>query len=257
LSYFQNIWTRRSLILIFAINDLKIRYRNSVLGFFWTVLEPLLMFSVLYVVFTQLFKNDIPDYGLYLLLGLVMWGMFSRATSMGTGSIIGKGGIVTKIYFPRAILPISACITAFLMMAFEFTVFFAFIIGLQFVPPITILFLPVLLVLEFVLVLAIALPLSVINVYYRDVQYIWGVVVHAGFFITPIFYLADIWPENIRQILFLNPMAQLINMAHNVALYNTLPTIEDMTYTIVVIFILLTIGYVVFRKYEGDLAQEL
>jgi lipopolysaccharide transport system permease protein len=209
------------------------------------------------VVFTQLFKNDIPNYGLYLLLGLVMWGMFSRATSMGTGSIVGRGGIVTKIYFPRAILPISSCITAFLMMLFEFTVFFAFLIVLQFIPPITILFLPILLVLEFVLVLSLALPLSVINVYYRDIQYIWNVVVHAGFFITPIFYLPEIWPENIRQILFLNPMAQLIDMAHDVALYNALPTINAMAYTVVVIFALLGIGYLIFRKYEGKLAQEL
>jgi len=257
LSYFKDIWSRRSLILTFAINDLKIRYRNSVLGFFWSVLEPLLMFSVLYVVFTQLFKNDIPNYGLYLLLGLVMWGMFSRATNIATGSIVGKGGIVTKIYFPRAILPISSCITAFLMMSFEFTVFFAFLIAVQFIPPITILFLPILLILEFILALALAFPLSVINVYLRDVQYIWGVIVHAGFFITPIFYLPEIWPENIRQILFLNPMAHLIDMGHNVALYNKLPTLEGMMYTVIVTFVLLGIGYAIFRKYENGVAQEL
>jgi len=215
------------------------------------------MFSVLYVVFTQLFKNDIPNYGLYLLLGLVMWGMFSRATIMATGSIVGRGGIVTKIYFPLAILPISSCITAFLMMTFEFTVFFAFLIGLQVIPPVTILFLPILLILEFVLAIAVALPLSVINVYYRDIQYIWGVIVQAGFFITPIFYLPNIWPENIRQILFLNPMAHLIDMGHNVALFEKLPTAEDMTYTIVVIFALLSVGYMIFRKYEKGVAQQL
>jgi len=257
LSFLQEIWSRRSLIRTFAINDLRIRYRNSILGFFWSFLEPLLMLSVLYVVFTQLFKNDIPNYGLYLLLGLVMWGFFARATTIGSASIIVKGGIVNKIYFPREILPISACITAFLMMSLEFIVFFAFIIGLQFLPPATILILPFLLILEFILALAIALPLSVLNAYYRDIQYIWGVIVYAGFFVTPIFYTSDILPENIRQIYFLNPMAQLIDFGHNAVLFNKLPSAESLIYTVGVIFAILAIGYAIFHKYEKRVAQEL
>ncbi len=255
--HLSRIWNRRSLIITFAINDLRIRYRNSVLGFLWSVLEPLLILSVLYFVFTNLFKSNVPYYVLYLLLGLIMWNMFTRATSMGVSSIIARGGIVTKVYFPREILPLSSCITSFIMMIFELAVFFAFVIALQFIPPATMAFLPVLLLLEFVLCLGLALPLSVLNVYYRDVQYIWNVLLYAGFFLTPVFYSPDILQRAIRQLFFINPMARIIDMAHNAALYNKMPSAEALAYTAAASFAILLIGYAVFRRYERRVAEEL
>ncbi len=215
------------------------------------------MLAVLYIVFTNLFKSDIPYYILYLLLGLIMWNMLSRATSMGLNSILGRGGIVTKVYFPREILPLSSCITSFIMMIFEFGVFLAFIIAQQFVPPLTIALLPVLLFLEFVLALGLALPLSILNVYYRDVQYIWGVLLYAGFFITPIFYKLDILPPDIQKLAIINPMAQILDIARNAALYNSLPAPSSLLYTVIVCFATLAVGYIIFRRYEGRVAEEI
>src|SRR5208337_3017536 len=129
------IWKNRHLILTFAVNDLKLRYRNSFLGFLWSIIEPLLMLLVLFVIFSTLFRSTIPNYPLFLLLGLVLWYMFNRATNMGLVSITGRGGILTRISFPRSVPAISACITAFLMMMFEFLVIGAFMIAFRFVPP--------------------------------------------------------------------------------------------------------------------------
>src|SRR5574337_565680 len=125
---YHGLWQKRSLIYNFAITDLKIRYRNSILGFFWTVLEPLLLLGVLYLVFTNIFKSQIEHYGLYLLLGIIMWNTFTRGTEISLNSITSRTGIVTQIYFPREIPAISSTITAFLMMCFEFVVFGIFMV---------------------------------------------------------------------------------------------------------------------------------
>ena len=129
----KDIWKRRFLILTFAINDLKLRYRNSFLGFLWTIAEPLLMLTVLYLVFTNILKTDIENYAIYLLLGLVLWFFFVRATTASLASIINRGNILTKISLPREIPPISSCLTSFFMTVFEIGVFFLFMIPLQFI----------------------------------------------------------------------------------------------------------------------------
>ncbi len=256
-SSLNKIWNRRSLIRTFAINDLKIRYRNSVLGFFWSVLEPLLMLSVLYIIFTNVIKSNIPYYPIYLLLGLIMWNMLTRGTSMSLISIIGRGGIITKIYFPREIPAISSCITAFIMMLFEFAVFTAFLAAFQFVPPVTILLLPILLIIEFILVLGLSLPLSVMNIYYRDVQYIWAVLLQALFFLMPIIYKLDVFPERLQRLLSLIPMTRILDIAHNVTLHNIMPSATDLTYITATSFGILALGYLIFRRFEGRVGEEL
>ncbi len=215
------------------------------------------MLSVLYIVFTHVIRTETQYYVLYLLLGLIMWNMFSRATSMSLNSILSRGRIITQVYFPMEILPLSSCITSFIMMIFEFAVFFAFVIALKFMPPLSITFLLFLSFLEFVLTLGLSLPLAVLNVYYRDIQYIWGLLLYVGFFITPIFYRLDIFPPNIQQLLYFNPMAQIIDMAHNAALYNTLPTLPNLAYTVTVSFAILVAGYFIFRFYERRVVEEL
>lgn len=246
----------KSLIRELAILDLKLKYRNSVLGFFWTFLEPLLMLAVLYVVFTSIFQSRIEHFPLYLLLGIIMWNMVVRGSTMGVNSIVTRGGLLTQFFLPRSIFAISSVVTSTIMFSFEFIVFLIFMVAFQFLPPITILLFPLILAMSFVLVLGVSLPLSVLNVYYRDVQFIWGIITHAGFFAVPIFYTLDMLPENIRQLIMLNPMAQLIEMAHNVSLYGTLPSSQDLLYTIGVISLVFLVGYAIFRKMEGRIVEE-
>lgn len=253
----RKIWNNRNLISTFAINDLMIRYRNSILGFFWSILEPLLMLSVIYVVFTHLFKSQIENYPLYLLLGLIMWNFFTRSTSMSLMSLIGRGGIVSKIYFPREILPISACITAFIMLVLELGILGVFMIVFQFVPPITIFILPIILVLEFILALGVSFILSVSNARYRDIQNIWNIITYAGFFLTPVIYQLEVFPDNIRSILSLNPLAHILTMGHNATLFDKSPDLYLLLAIVVFSISLLTIGYFIFKKYVSKVVEEL
>lgn len=253
----KELWQHRSLITSFAAIDLKIRYRNSVLGFLWTFLEPLLILTVLYFVFTNIFNSQIENFPLYILLGLILWNMFSRGTTMGMNSLVSRSSILTQIYFPREIPVISSAITSLYVIFFEMMVFIVFLIIFQFVPPITIIILPLIILLEFVLVLGTSFALSVLNAKFKDTQFIWLVVIQAGFFITPIFYKFEILPEFLQQILYFSPMVQIVEIAHNITLYGTLPQLEEVIVAISTSFVVLIIGYAIFKKMESKVVEEL
>ncbi|MHB8603121.1 MAG: ABC transporter permease [Nitrosotalea sp.] len=253
----KQIWERRSLIILFALNDVKLRYRKSILGFLWSFLEPLLMLSVLYFVFTNIIKSNIENYPLYLLLGLIIWYMFQRATTMGQLSLLDKAGILQKIYFRREIVVISSCLTAFIMMTFEFAALSVFMVVFHFIPTITIALLPFLLIDLFVLCLGISFFLSVLTVYFRDIKFIWQILLQAGFFITPIIYRLDMFPDYVRHILQLNPLVPILDTAHSLMLNNTLPTFAETLYILVSTAIIFMIGYIVFRVKNKRLVEEL
>lgn len=253
----NSIWNKRSIIWDFAITDLKVRYRNSVLGFAWTILEPLLILSVLYIVFTNIFENTVQYYPLYLLLGLIMWNMVVRGTQIGINSTLSRGPILSQINIPTAIPPISATVTALLMLCFEMIVFAVFMIVFQIIPTWTIIILPIIIGLEFVLVLGLALPLSVVNIKFRDMQFIWGIIIHAGFFLTPIFYTLDILPEKIQSIIVFNPMVQILNIARNVTIYGELPSIDEFKIPVLMTLMIFVVGFVVYRKASNRIIEQL
>ena len=253
----KEIWSRRSLIWIFAVNDLKLRYRNSVLGFFWSFLEPLLLLAILYVVFTQIFSSKVEEYPLYLLSGLILWNLFSRSTSSSLQSMLIKSGIITKIYFPREILVLSSVLTSFIMFSFEIVVFFIFMVAFQFVPSASILFLPIPMAFFFLLILGVSFALSVTNVFFRDIQSIWAILLQAGFFITPIIYRLDMFPQTVQKILHYSPLVQIFEMIHNAILYHTLPNSLDIGYTFFISVIILIIGYSIFHRFEAKAVEEL
>ena len=252
-----HLWTKKSLIWDFAVTDLKIRYRNSVLGFVWTFLEPLLLLTVLYVVFTNIFKSKIELFPLYLLLSLIMWNMLVRGTQLGLSSIQSRKSILSQIYIPNEIPAISASLTSLIMLSFEMIVFGIFVAVFRFVPPSTISILPLILGLEFILVIGLSLPLSLLNVKFRDTQFVWGIILQAGFFVTPIFYQIDILPKKIQSIIIYNPMVQILNMAHNAVLYGSLPSSNDVAIAVGTTLLVFGVGYVIFRKMSARIIEEL
>lgn len=246
-----------ALILNFAISDLKIKYRNSVLGFLWSFLEPLLLLGVLYMVFTNVFESTIENFPLYLLLGLILYSIVQKGTDLGLSSISGKGDLIKQVYFPRMIPAISATTTAAIMLTFEMIVFGIFMIIFQFVPSITILLLPLILLLQCFLILGLCIPLSVLNVKFNDIQFIWKIILQAGFFLTPIFYTLDVLPEALQNILKFSPMVQIMNMARDVTLYNTIPSIESITIAIVSTTVVFVIGLGIFYKLKSNIVEAL
>ena len=253
----EEMWKTKAILFNFAVSDLKIRYRNSILGVLWSFVEPLLLLTVLFVVFSTMFKFEIPNFPIYLLLGIVCYRFFQNGTTLALNSLTNRSTTITQIYFPRSIPGLSAGITSAIMLVCELAVFGIFMVSFQFIPPITILLLPLVLALELLLVFGIALPLSVLNVKFKDTEFIWGVVVSAGFFLTPIFYQFDMLPEMIRNVLQFSPMVQIVTMAHHVVLYGTLPSINTVLYAVGSISAITVIGYLIFRKYQARIAEDM
>ncbi len=253
----EEMWKTRGILFNFAVSDLKIRYRNSILGVLWSFVEPLLLLAVLFVVFSTMFKFEIPNFPIYLLLGIITWNFFKNGTNFALSSLTNRSSLMTQIYFPRSIPGISSAITAAIMLAIEVGILAVFMIALDFIPPITILLLPLVLALEFVFVVGVCLPLSVLNVKFKDTEFIWGVVLSAGFFLTPIFYQFDMLPEYMQNILQFSPMVQILTMAHHVALYGVLPSLNTVLYAVGSISVVTAIGYLIFRKYQAKVVEEM
>lgn len=254
---FNQIWKRRSLIITLAVSDLNLRYRNSVLGFFWSFLEPLLIMTVLYFVFSTIFKADIENYPLYLLLGLIMWNMFSRGTTMGIDSIIMKEGLVSQTYLPREVVVISGVLTSFIMMLLELIIFFIFMFAFQVLPTITFVMLPLMIAIIFLLTLGMSFALSSLNVFYRDLRSIWSVVLTAGFFATPIIYSLDMLSDEIRSYLSLNPIVPILETARGATIYDSWPSSFEMTYLLIITAIVFFVGYAIFKRLDKRIVEEL
>ena len=213
--------------------------------------------GVLFVVFSSMFRFEIPNFPIYLLLGIVCYNFFKNGTTFALNSLTNRSALMTQIYFPRAIPPISSGITAALMLILEIVVLAFFIVIFQFAPPITILLLPLVLGLLFVLVIGISLPLSVLNVKYKDTEFLWQVIVSAGFFLTPIFYQFDMMPIEVQNVLQFSPMVQIVTMAHHVVLYGILPSVNSILYAVGSISVITTVGYLIFRKYQAKIVEDV
>jgi lipopolysaccharide transport system permease protein len=254
-----SIWNYRGLIKKLAVTDLKVRYKNSALGLFWSLLQPLLMYLVLYVVFTSLMSGStIEHYPLYLFLGIITWGFFDKATGFSLNSIVGKPSLIKKIYFPREVLVISACLTALMMSCMEFAVFAIFMLAFGVLPTAVALLFPLVLLIEFVFALGIALAIASLNVRFRDVQWMWAVVMQAGFFATPIMYSVSIFQNSTHlKLLAYNPMGLIIDMMRNMLIYQQWPATTGLIFTGAVAALCLALGSLVFRKLEPSFAEEV
>jgi lipopolysaccharide transport system permease protein len=251
------VWRYRALIVNFAVNDLKTRYRNTYLGYFWSLLEPLAFFTVLYFVFTYAFPTGTENYALYLFLGIILYQGFARGTSQGMHSIISKSGVVGRVSLPLEITVVSTVLSSFISLSLDVTVFLALMVGFQFLPPSTIALLPILLALEFVLVLAVSLALSVLVVFYKDLEYMWQVAMQLGFWISPIAYRFESFPVILRTILGYNPIGGIIELSHWLVLGTTKMPDYFMIYTAIIPFVLLFWGYAIFKSYSSKVVEEL
>jgi lipopolysaccharide transport system permease protein len=257
IQFIKERYNYRHLIWILAWVEFKQRYKNSVLGYFWSLLEPLLMLGVLYLVFSNLMKVPVEHYQLFLLQGIIMWGFFSRATSSSLLSIRFKPNLIKKIYFPRDIMVISGCTTALLMSLFESVVFIIFMALFQIPLSLNIVYLPCIIFLFYILTLGVSLALASLNVYYQDIQYIWALVLQIGFFATPVIYPLSVFPPYLLKVLSYNPLAQVIYLARDVTLYSKVPNVASFVFVFLIAFVILGIGYAIFTRLEPKFAEEL
>lgn len=222
---------RYSFILLKQLvkTDFKLRYQGSVLGYAWSLLRPLFLFAILYVVFGVFLKakGNIPHYPVYLLLGIVLWNYFAEVTSGSVAAIVGKGELLRKINFPKYVIILAGSFSAFINLLINFVVI-AFFMVITDVRPTLDAFILIPLIIElFVFSIAGAFFLSALYVRFRDVSYIWEVILQGAFYATPILYPLSYVPDKVAKYMLLSPVAQIIQDARRVLVTPQAQTIYD------------------------------
>lgn len=216
----SNIFSKknRALLRELVVTDFKLRYQGSVLGYLWSLLKPLFLFAILYVVFGEFFKfkGTIEHFSIYLLIGIVLWNFFIEATNQGLQAIVGRGDLIRKINFPKYIIVISGTISALINLVLNMVVVGVFMIFNGVEIHATAWLFPLIIIELYVFSLAIAFFLSAAFVKYRDISHIWEVLMQAAFYATPVLYPVSYiigFSERAAEILLLNPVAQMIQDA--------------------------------------------
>lgn len=257
----------RALLTELVRTDFKLRYQGSALGYAWSLLRPLLLFLILYVVFVKFLKigNSVPHYPVYLLLGVVIWNFFLEMTVQSLGSIVGRGDLIRKISIPRWIIVLSSSISALINFFLNLLVILVFMIINHVDLYSTALYLPLLLIEIYIFALGLSLFLSAAFVKYRDVGYIWEVILQAGFYLTPILYpISLVTNITLQKLILLNPMAQAIQDArYSIITHNTITTgqvFEGGWYRLIpfsIVVAVLIIGVTFFRKESKFFAENI
>lgn len=255
--------------------DFKLRYQGSMLGMVWSVLKPLMLFAVMYVVFVRFlrFGAGIPHFAVSLLLAQTLWSFFQESTSQGMRAIVDRGDLLRKINFPRYIVVISSTVSAFINLLISLVVVLIFMIINGVELRLTILLFPLIVIELYIFALAVAFLLSTLYVKFRDIGHIWDVVMQIWFYVTPIIYpLSQIISMSgfglvvAKLMLIVNPMAQIIQDARYVLVTTQTETIWNTVgvgtpllkiIPIVLTLVLFAIGVVVFRKHSRTFAEDL
>ena len=235
-----------------VIRDLKIKYRRSVLGYLWSLLNPLLMMIVLTVVFSTLFRFDIPNYPVYLLSGQLIYSFFSEATNMAMSSIINSASLIKKVYIPKYIFPVSRVLSSFVTLTFSLLAMLIVMVVTQVKFTWVILLFPLPLIYILLFSIGMGLILSVLAVYFRDTIHLYSVLLSAWMYLTPIMYPFSMVPDYVKKFILLNPMYYFVEIFRQIVLYGEVPSFE--MHLICVAFALLTIvvGLVVFYKNQKN-----
>ena len=252
LTLFKAIWNHyRFLIEQLVARDFKVKYKRSILGYFWSFLNPLLTMLVQYLVFSSLFRFGIDNFPVYLLSGNIIFSFFTEAVSQGLMSIVGNASLIKKVYVPKYIYPVtkvfSTSINLFISLIPLLLV--ALIMGEEL--NWTILLIPYALICLLIFTLGIVLMLSALTVFFRDIEYLWNIISLIWMYATPIFYPPNIIPENLRFIQMLNPIYHIIQLLRSVLMDGISPRPAVYLYCLVGAAVSLGIGTIVFKRTQG------
>lgn len=254
----KELYAYREMIISLVKKDLRGRYKGSVLGFLWTFINPLLQLVVYTIVFSAIMRAGIEKFYMFLFVALVPWIFFSASITGGSMSILAQQDMVKKIYFPRQVLPIAYVTSSFVNMLFCFIIIFAALmvsgIGINFY---ALLFLPLIMAVEYVLAMGIAMLSSALTVYFRDLEHILGIVTMAWQYLTPIMYPMDIVPEEFLPVFYANPMTPIIVAYRDILYYKKVPEINTLLHASVLGIIILLLGNIAFTRLQRDFVEEL
>jgi len=257
MNVFKEIYNYRELLKTNIKKEIRGKYKGSWLGVLWTFLNPLLMLAVYAFVFPYILRVNVDNYTIFMIVALIPWNFFTTAIQSGTGSVVANGNILKKVYFPREIIPISITtsqLVNFLITCIIMAVFIIFS-GVGF--SVHVLLFPLLVLIQYILILGLTFILSALTVFVRDIDHFVSVILMLGFYATPIVYQGEMLPKKFQIFLKLNPMAQLVEAYRSILYYHRLP---DMTMLVVWglgSVALLVVGYLIFKKLEKSFVEEL
>ena len=257
----------KALVSELVRTDFKLRYQGSILGYAWSLLRPLLLFVILYVVFVKFLKlgAGVPHYPVYLLLGIVVWNFFNEMTVQSLGSIVSRGDLIRKIRIPRWIIVLSSSISALINLFLNLLVIAVFMFVNHVELMRTIFWLPLILAEVYLFALGLSMFLSAAFVKFRDIGYIWEVLLQAGFYLTPILYpLSRITNLSFQKLLLINPMGQAIQDARYTAVTHDTTTAHQIfqggwyeAIPFLIVALVLIIGLSYFRKESKYFAENI
>jgi len=263
------LWRYRDLLWLLTWRDLKVRYRNSVLGVAWSWMNPLLMMTVFTVVFTVMNRGpaNLPHFHAFVLVGILAWNAFAISVQGAAESVTANGSLIRKVYFPREVLPLSVVLSNMLNFLISLPVYFAiaWLSGVRPTPWLALL--PLTLLAHGMFTAGVALVAAALNVFYRDTAHILQVLLLAWFFLTPIFYPISVLPRNASLLGVpidvwlwmrrLNPMASIIASYHDLLYYGTYTAPEFLLRTLLTAWLVLMAGYLLFRRLSPRFAEEV
>lgn len=257
MNIFQKIYNYRELLKTNVKKEIRGRYKNSILGVMWSFLNPLLQLAVYSIIFGALLAGGDPTYHIYICVALIPWTYFTTAITQSSFTIIGNADIIKKVYFPREILPISVVTSGAVNFVISTLMILFFVllsgIGLSWY----LLLYPVILLVQYVLLLGIGFIVSSITVYFRDLEHIIGIILLAAFYGTPIVYKLEQLPVYLQGVMKLNPMTHIINAYRDIFYYQQMPNMVNLGILFAISVALLIVGYFIFKKLQKGFAEQL
>jgi ABC-type polysaccharide/polyol phosphate export permease len=259
-SHLWNFWRRRDLLWHMVIRHLRGQYKQSVLGYAWAFVNPLSQMVILSFVFSTILRFnsgfDAP-YPLFLFVGLVPWLFFSAALASGTDAVTNASSLVTKVYFPREVLPTAAVLTKLVDLFFGMVILAMLMVYYGRLPEATSYWFPPLFMIHLVFVLGLTYPLAALNLYFHDVRFLVGVALTLWFYLTPVLYPATVIPEKYEIVFDLNPNATFIDAYRRVILQGQEPDFEKVLLGAGIAIATFLIGYYIFKKMEPGFADSI
>ena len=256
-TYIENFKKFRPLLSELITRDIKNKYRKSILGVFWTILNPLFMMIVLSVVFSNLFKFDIEYFPVYLLSGQLIFNFFSESTTNAMGAIIANGPLIKKIYVPKYVFVLSRIFSSSINLLASFTALIFVMLAMRVELHYTILLVPIPLFFVIGFSLGVGLLLAALTVKFRDIMHLYSVFVTALMYLTPVIYPMSILPGWLEKVVLLNPLTNILIMFRDVMMNNTLPSILSMVIAFAEVIVVMVLGLYVFYKRQDTFILDI
>lgn len=250
-------WEHRELLRKMVEREIKARYKQSILGYFWVMLNPFFQMLVMTFVFGIIFKIktwDLP-YPIFLYAGLLPWNFFAVSLSSATNSLVDYSSLIKKIYFPRELLPTASVFAKIVDLILASTVFVLFLVIYQIGVSLNIFWILPIFLIQLIFILGLSYFLAAFNLFYRDVQYLFNLILMLWMYLTPVFYPIDIVPLRLRFVYSINPMSVLINAYRQAIFTNKPPNLLHLGIALVLSLVTFLIGLKVFKKLEGRFAD--